>query len=146
MFFFLFAPSFLPSFRYSFDKRVRQGPDNPTIVDMARVKCPPELVELTQVERTDDPDTYEIEEENRPSAYQEANVGSIEPCACSCGGGGCSYCLTRMMDCRKPSAGFPDNMQSDLVNLAAGHGIVQPCTGDAYTRLDNKCGCNDCYC
>ena len=36
-------------FRYSFDKRVRKGADNPTIVDMARVKCPAELVELTQV-------------------------------------------------------------------------------------------------
>ena len=35
-------------FRYSFDKRVRKGADNPTIVDMARVKCPAELVELTQ--------------------------------------------------------------------------------------------------
>ena len=56
--------------RYSFDKRVRMGADNPTIADMARVKCPPELVELTQVERSDDPDTYEILEENRPSAYQ----------------------------------------------------------------------------
>ena len=35
-------------FRYSFDKRVRNGADNPTIVDMARVKCPAELIELTQ--------------------------------------------------------------------------------------------------
>ena len=133
-----------PSGRYSFDKRVRMGADNPTIADMARVKCPPELVELTQVERTDDPDTYDIEEENRPSAYQEANAGSIEPCRCSCGGGDCKYCLTRMMDCRKPSAGFPDNMLSELVK--DGVKIVQPCTGDGYTRLDNKCGCNDCYC
>ena len=62
-----------PSLRYSFDKRVRAGAGNPTIADMARVKCPPELVELTQVERADDPDTYEIEEENRPSAYQGGN-------------------------------------------------------------------------
>ena len=38
----------LDHFRYSFDKRVRNGADNPTIVDMARVKCPAELVELTQ--------------------------------------------------------------------------------------------------
>ena len=60
----------LTLYRYSFDKRVRMGADNPTIADMARVKCPPELVELTQVQRADDPDTYEIMEENRPSAYQ----------------------------------------------------------------------------
>ena len=76
--------------------------------------------------------------------YQEANAGSIEPCRCSCGGGDCKYCLTRMMDCRKPSAGFPDNMLDEL--MVDGVKIVQPCTGDGYTRLDNKCGCNDCYC
>ena len=66
---------FTPTCRYSFDKRVRMGADNPTIADMARVKCPPELVELTQVQRADDPDTYEILEENRPSAYQGYIVG-----------------------------------------------------------------------
>ena len=27
----------------------------------------------------------------------------------------CKYCLTRMMDCRKPSAGFIDNMKPDLL-------------------------------
>ena len=24
--------------------------------------------------------------------------------------------------------------------------VVQPCTQDGYTRVDVKCGCNDCYC
>ena len=52
---------------------MRNGADNPTIVDMARVKCPAELVELTQIERADDPETYEIEEENRPEPYQGGN-------------------------------------------------------------------------
>jgi len=130
--------------KYSFDNRVRKGADNPTIVDMARVKCPAELVEFTQVERSDDPDTYEIEEENRPEPYQAANVGDLEPCRCSCGAQDCKYCLTRMMDCRKPSAGFIDNMKPDL--LKDGMKVVQPCTQDGYTRIDVKCGCMDCYC
>ncbi len=66
--------------KYSFDKRLRVGTTNPTIVDMAQVTCPDELVELTQVRRTDEPvETYTIEEENRPSDYQ--NGGSaVEPC------------------------------------------------------------------
>ena len=51
--------------KYSFDKRVRLGAANPTIVDMARVECPAELVEMTQLKRIDDPPTYTIEEENR---------------------------------------------------------------------------------
>ncbi len=49
-----------------------------------------------------------------------------------------------MMDCRKPSAGFIDNMQPDL--LVDGMRVAQPCTNDGYTRVDVKCGCDDCYC
>ena len=56
----------------------------------------------------------------------------------------CKFCLTRMMDCRKPSAGFIDNMHDDL--LADGMKVIQPCTQDGYTRIDVKCGCMDCYC
>ena len=65
------------------------GGQNPTIVDMARVECPAELVEMTQIKRTDDPNTFDIEEANRPEEYQQANVGSLEPCHCTCGGQGC---------------------------------------------------------
>jgi len=134
--------------KWSFDAGLRgaggTGGSNPTIVDMARVKCPAELVDLTQIERSDDPDTFQIEEENRPVEYQQANVGSLEPCHCSCGGQDCRYCLTRMMDCRKPSAGFIDNIHEDLV--VDGLKVVQPCTRDGYTRVDVKCGCYDCYC
>ncbi|XP_059084701.1 uncharacterized protein LOC131881768 [Tigriopus californicus] len=128
--------------KYSFDKRVRLGSSNPTIVDMARVECPAELVELTQIKRSDDPKTFEITEANRPGPYQNNPV--IEPCRCSCGSNECTYCLTRMMDCRKPSAGFIDNLQTNL--LEDGMKVVQPCTSDGYTRIDNKCGCLDCYC
>ncbi len=116
---------------------------------MARVTCPPELVEMTQVKRTDDPgyadgeEVYDILEENRPSDYQDGAT-SVEPCRCSCGAQDCRYCLTRMMDCRKPSSGFIDNMREEL--LEEGMKVAQPCTADGYTRVDVKCGCFDCYC
>ena len=111
---------------------------------MARVKCPSELVSLTQIQRTDDPSTYNIEEANRPPPYQNG-APDLEPCRCSCGNNDCKFCLTRMMDCRKPSAGFVDNLQGgDL--LEDGMKVLQPCASDGYTRIDVKCGCLDCYC
>ena len=82
--------------KWSFDAGLRgvggTGSSNPTIVDMARVQCPEELVDLTQIKRTDDPDTFMIMEENRPVEYQEANVDKLEPCHCSCGGQDCRFC------------------------------------------------------
>jgi len=129
--------------KYSFDKRVRLGADNPTIVDMARVDCPAELVEMTQVQRNDEPGTFVMEEANRPSDYQNG-APNVTPCQCSCGGGGCTYCLSRMMDCRKPSSGFPDNMDTSL--MVDGKKVIMGCTQNGYTRVDNKCGCFDCYC
>merc|ERR1711936_575634 len=126
--------------KYSFDKRARLGASNPTIVDMARVECPAELVEMTQLKRNDDPSTYSIEEENRPSAYQ--NGATIGPCRCSCESyQGCKYCLTRMMDCRKPSSSWTNNLDESL--LEDGLRVTQFCTQDGYTRIDVKCGCYD---
>ncbi len=130
--------------KYSFDKRLRVGMTNPTIVDMARVTCPDELVFLTQVQRSDDPvDTYTIEEENRPTDYKNGGA-NVEPCRCSCGNYDCAYCLTRMMDCRKPSSGFTTHMLNEY--LVPGYNVNQPCTNDGYTRVDVKCGCYDCFC
>jgi len=135
--------------KWSFDAGVRgaggTGGENPTIVDMARVECPAELVQLTQIKRTDDPSTFSLEEENRPAEYQGGGAG-VEPCHCTCGGQDCQYCLTRMMDCRKPSSGFIDNIRPELVAGAQGLAVAQPCTRDGYTRVDVKCGCFDCYC
>ena len=63
-----------------------------------------------------------------------------------------------MMDCRKPSSGFIDNIHADLVeeglkvnlisppNTVFIFQVAQPCTQDGYTRVDVKCGCVDCYC
>ena len=59
-------------------------------------------------------------------------------------GGDCRYCLMCMMNRRKPTARFSDNMLDEVV--VDGTKIVQPHTQDGYTRLDNKGGCNDCYC
>ena len=52
--------------------------------------------------------------------------------------------MTRMMDCRKPSGAFKDNIMPDLVE--DGYKLVQICINDGYTRMDTKCGCYGCYC
>jgi len=130
--------------KYSFDKRVRLGAVNPTIVDMARVECPAELVHMTQLQRSDNPATFLIEEPNRPAEYQNG-APTLEPCYCSChDNSGCKFCLTRMMDCRKPSSGYTNNMDTTLSPDAMK--VIQPCAQDGYTRIDVKCGCDDCNC
>jgi len=122
---------------YSFDKGVRKetDPSNPTMMDLARVKCPPALIELTQLERKDDPDKY-----TGPSMPGFPNNGTM----CQSQPWDLSYCLTRMMDCCKPSAGWINNVVEDLV--VATKKVVQFCTQDGYTRIDVQCGCFDCDC
>ncbi|KAJ9470941.1 putative endoglucanase type K [Diplonema papillatum] len=127
---------------YSFDKNVRREEGsatgtNPTITHLARVKCPAKIVELTQLQRTDDPSGF-----TGPQMDGFPNTGK------TCQGGGnwndLSYCLTRMLDCKKPSASFIDNI--DEARVVAGKKVVQPCTIDGYTRIDVQCGCANCYC
>jgi hypothetical protein len=125
---------------YAFDKKVRgEGGSNPTLLDASRVKCPPELVELTGIQRSDDPSSYVAVDAHRVEGFPNANK-----CQADQPGGGTAYCLTRMMDCRKPSGAFKDNIQSSLV--VSGKKLVQPCLPDGYTRVDVQCGCQDCYC
>jgi len=121
---------------YSFDKKVRleTNPSNPTIQDMARVKCPPGLVELTQIQRSDDPSGY-----NATSLPGFPNPGV----PCQKNSWDLSYCLTRMMDC-KPSGSWITNIVANLVVLTKK--VVQMCTSDGYTRIDVQCGCIDCNC
>ena len=118
--------------QYSFDKKVRVDQSgansNPSIQSVSRVKCPDELVYMTQMQRKDEPNTY-----------SRGTVGNHK-----CGESGNAWCLTRMMDCRKPSGGFKDNVVDSL--MVAGKKLVQPCTADGYTRLDVQCGCFDCWC
>lgn len=119
---------------YGFDNGARQeGGGNPSIQSIARVKCPAELVELTQMQRNDDPSEYTAEAP--VEAAHECEAGS---------GGSLAWCLTRMMDCRKPSGGFKDNVKAEI--MVDGKRIVQPCLSDGYTRIDVQCGCSDCYC
>ena len=125
--------------QYSFDKKVRLEPggisSNPTIRDMARVRCPDALVEATQLQRSDDPEGY-----SGPSLPGFPNGNTT----CQQSQYELKYCLTRMMDCCKPSAGWTNNIKPDLV--VAGRRVVQTCTADGYTRIDVQCGCFDCNC
>jgi hypothetical protein len=119
---------------YSFDHKVRlEGGGNPRISSIGRVQCPAELVHLTQIQRKDEPKSFEVETPLPLALASSANATT-----------GCSNCLTRMMDCRKPSAGIKDNIRPEL--MVAGKKIVQTCTSDGYTRIDVQCGCFDCYC
>jgi len=131
---------------YAWDKKVRLSGAgrsagkckyNPTIRDAARVKCPEELANLTQIQRTDEPSGYK-----EPSAKGFPNTQN--KCTSQVPGQGVSYCLTRMMDCRKPSGGFKDNVKADL--MVPGRRLVQTCTADGYTRINVACGCKGCYC
>lgn len=122
---------------YSFDKKVRleTNPSNPTIMDLARVKCPPSLIELTQLQRSDDPDKY-----TGPSLPGFPNNGTM----CQSQPWDLSYCLTRMMDCCKPSAAWKNNVVAELV--VETKKVVQTCISDGYTRIDVQCGCFNCDC
>lgn len=124
--------------QYGFDKKVRhEGGANPTILDLKRVRCPPELVEFTWFQRSDDPPTGE---EVPVKGFESGRGGAAPVCAPP----NLAYCLTRMMDCRKPSGAFKDNVRADLT--VAGRRLVQVCAADGYARFDVQCGCADCYC
>lgn len=114
---------------------------NPTLEDVARVRCPEELVQLTWIQRTDEPASYRARPEHRVKGFPS---GTANVCSAQVPGAGADYCLTRMMDCRKPSGAFKDNI--DAHAMASGRRLVQTCTADGYTRIDVQCGCNDCYC
>jgi len=124
--------------QYSFDQKVRGATgQNPTITDLARVQCPSQLTEFTQLRRSDDPSGYKITAANRPAGFPNTSTCGANPQSLN-------FCLTRMMDCRKPSGGFIDNVDESLT--VDGFRVVQPCTSDGYTRIDVQCGCMDCYC
>jgi len=125
---------------YAWDKGVYS---NPSIQTITRVPCPAELVNLTQFLRTDEPS-----EAATSRRLEEAKARRLEEnhkCSLGVPGAGADYCMTRMMDCRKPSGAVKDNLQK-VELLADGHRLIQPCTADGYTRIDVQCGCTDCYC
>lgn len=126
---------------YSFDRMVRNPTvsgtvsSNPTIRDLARVKCPDALVEATQLQRNDEPDSF-----IGSSLAGFPNTDVI----CQTDSWDLKYCLTRMMDCCKPSAAWRNNVKAELT--VPGRRVVQTCTSDGYTRIDVQCGCFDCNC
>lgn len=120
---------------HSFDKAVRgEGGRNPSILSIGRVQCPEELVYMTQMQRNDDPKGYV------PSSPLVAE----HECQASIPNMPLDWCLTRMMDCRKPSGAWRSSVSPEL--MVAGRKLVQTCTADGYTRFDNQCGCFDCNC
>lgn len=115
---------------------------NPTILDVGRVPCPSALVKLTQIQRSDEPNSYERvpgfpNSDHKCLSFDPA-ANDYEPAKIS------AFCLTRMMDCRKPSGGWTSNVKADL--MVPGKRVVQPCTEDGYTRIDVQCGCEDSIC
>jgi len=113
---------------------------NPTLLDVSRVRCPEELVELTWAQRTDEPTSFRASDGHRLAGFPNRD----KTCQAQVPGAGAAYCMTRMMDCRKPSGAFKDNVHADL--MVVGRKLVQTCTDDGYTRIDVQCGCYDCYC
>jgi len=115
---------------------------SPTITDVARVKCPDALVNLTWFQRSDEPSGYAV----TPSSPRAPGFphNDTKKCKSYDPAAGLAYCLTRMMDCRKPSGGFKDNVKTEV--MVAGKRVVQPCAADGYTRIDVQCGCAECYC
>lgn len=119
----------------SFDKNVRgEGGENPSILSIGRVECPEELVTMTQIQRNDDPTGYTPASPMKATHECQASVPNMP----------LDWCLTRMMDCRKPSGAWRSNVQPEL--MVPGRKLVQTCTQDGYTRIDNQCGCFDCDC
>lgn len=114
---------------------------NPTLLDVSRVRCPEQLVQLTQLQRKDEPQSFTATPSGRPRGFP--NSGD-KKCRSEDPSAGLGYCLTRMMDCRKPSGAFKDNVQRDL--MVAGRRVLQTCTSDGYTRIDVSCGCGGCMC
>jgi hypothetical protein len=100
---------------------------------------------MTQIKRSDDPAGYAMEHGIVQAAFASP-APQTPPRRCEAGtpGGTTAYCLTRMMDCRKPSGGFKDNIKGNV--MTPGKKLVQPCLRDGYTRIDVQCGCFDCYC
>lgn len=119
--------------RVGFDKNVRlDGGDNQTITSIGRVSCPPELTNITGMKPIVNKPIY------KPTDY------IFKDNKIKCGEKDNKYCLTRTMDCAKPSASFIENVNPD--NFLPGAKIVQPCGQDGYNRVDNRCGCKNCGC
>merc|ERR1712154_391857 len=70
---------------YSFDQGARgEGGGNPSILSLGRVKCPDELVEMTQIHRNDDPSSYSCGSQCMQATHK---------CLLNTGGTSAEWCL-----------------------------------------------------
>ena len=113
-----------------FQKKVRlpQGV-NPTILKICKVDAPPQLTAITGMVPVHSNTNY---------VCTTGNIVAENTSKLPCNSQSLEWCLTRMMDCRKPSASWLDNVNAP--NFTPGGKIVQPCGRDGYHRIDNRCG------
>jgi len=110
---------------------------NSRIIEMSQVTCPRQLTAITGFRRADQDHL----------GFQHNFVGEhrsnpTDDCGFNIGGDGIN-CLSRMMDCRKPSGSFRDNV--DVENMCLGMKVLPSCTNDGYTRIISDCGMQNCW-
>jgi len=127
----------------SFDRKFRgENGANSVIRKMSQVTCPTELTNITNIRRADQ-DNLGYDHNTKGSAISGGQVDNpTADCGFNTGGDG-SNCLSRMMDCRKPSAAFKDNV--DVDNMVDGQRLIPACVNDGYTRIVSDCGGAGCY-
>ncbi len=154
---------------HSFDIGMRgEGGENPIIEKFSQVTCPQELTQVTSFRRSDQDawgfDHATIVKTVSSSAEAQTHFNNQERLyydnsnlAKGCGftlnpsGNDGSYCLSRMMDCRKPSASWRGNIYSpgkgsgDLSAMCPGLAILPSCRIDGETRVPSTCGDTNCY-
>lgn len=122
----------------SFDMNLRGANGlNSRIIEMSQVTCPVELTALTGFRRADQ-DHFGFQH-NTDGTHVSNPDGD---CGFNNGGDG-TNCLSRMMDCRKPSGSFKDNV--DIDNMCPGMAVLPACTNDGYTRIISDCGMENCW-
>jgi len=123
----------------SFDYKLR-GEDglNSRIIKMSQVTCPKQLTAITGFRRSDqDKFGYKHNKKGKQVSNPTAD------CGFNSGGDG-KNCLSRMMDCRKPSGSFKDNVKNKD-KLCLGMKVLPACTHDGYTRIPSDCGMDNCW-
>lgn len=149
----------------SFDAGLRgEGGENPVITRFSQVTCPAELTEITVFRRADQ-DHFGFEHAtvlktvgstaeallhfNNEERLFYDNTAMSHPCGFTAGTGSGDYCLSRMMDCRKPSAAFKDNIHApnsgnSLEAMCPGMSILPTCDIGGESRIASTCGTTEC--
>lgn len=141
---------------YAFEKEVRgENGLNSIISKMTPVVCPVELTDLTGFRRSDPTfttsdgttinpvDPQKVDEFDRTGTPYESAIDNTT-CGFNQGSTEGIGCLSRMMDCRKPSASNLDNIELD--KMEDGMKVLNGCTADGYTRIQAQQGCFNNYC